>query len=144
MTKKSFLNAYAWHMICASSFTWPQNQRRDHSLALWLPVFYVKIAGRANSYDLEIPGGDISCIYFLRLSFSMYLFNVSPNSKVDFGDVSVLRGKLHSCRTAQTKRETNRGCHWKIQIRSFWISLYGLFIFYCFQIICHFQMRTLV
>ena len=42
-TKNSFLNAYAWRMICASSFARPQNERRDHSLALfgvWL--FYVK------------------------------------------------------------------------------------------------------
>ena len=75
-------------MICASSFTWPRNQRRNHSLALWL--FYVKMAGRANSYVLEMPGGDISRIYFLRLSFSKKKFlNVSPSSKVDFGDVSV-------------------------------------------------------
>ena len=39
--------------------------------------------------------------------------NVTPSSKVDVGDVSVSEG---SCRTAQTKRETNRRCHWKIQI----------------------------
>ena len=36
--------------------------------SLWL--FDVKMAERANSYDLELPGGDISHIYFLRLSFS--------------------------------------------------------------------------
>ena len=55
-----------------------------------------------------------------------------------------VRGKLDSCRTAQTKRETNRRCHWKIQIWLFWISLNGLFICYCFQIICHFQTRNKV
>ena len=36
--------------------------------SLWL--FYVKMVGRANSNDLEIPDGEKSRIYFLRLSFS--------------------------------------------------------------------------
>ena len=49
------------------------------------------MAGRANSNDLEIPGGGKSRIYFLRLSFSKEkeFLNVTPSSKVDVGDVSV-------------------------------------------------------
>ena len=71
------------------------------------------------------------------LHHSCYL-NVTPSSKVDVGDVAVSLGSL----TAAEQLKTNRRCHWKIQIWSFWISLYGLFICYCFQIICHFQMHN--
>ena len=43
-------------MICASSFARPQNERRDHS---WLSLVILrKMVGRANSNDLEIPGGE--------------------------------------------------------------------------------------
>ena len=70
-----------------------------------LRLFYLKMPGRANSIDLEVPGGD--------KSKEKKYFNVTPSSKADVGDVSVSEG---SWRTAQTKRETNRRCHWKIQI----------------------------
>ena len=70
-----------------------------------LRLFYLKMAGRANSIDLEVPGGD--------KSKEKKHFNVTPRSKADVGDVSVSEG---SGRTAQTKRETNKRCHWKIQI----------------------------
>ena len=101
---------------------------------LWLSlVIWRKMAGRANSNDLEIPGGEKSHIYFLRLRFQRKkILNVTPS----WWCISV-RGKLDT----DTK---NRRCHWKIQIWLFWISLYGLFICYCFQIICHFQMRNKV
>ena len=38
---------------------------------LWLSLVILrKMVGRANFSDLEIPGGEKSRIYFLRLSFS--------------------------------------------------------------------------
>ena len=76
-----------------------------------------KTAGRANSNDLEIPGGEKSRIYLLRLSFSKEkkFLNVTPSSKLDVGDVSVSKGS--STAAEQLKpRETNRRCDWKIQI----------------------------
>ena len=63
-----------------------------------------KMAWRASSNDLEIPGEEKSRFYFLRLSFSRKkLLNVTPSSKVDFGDVSVSEGS--STAAEQLKRK---------------------------------------
>ena len=133
-TKNCFLNAYAWRMICAQSFARQQNQI---ATTLWFSLVILgKLARRANSNDLEIPCGEKS-----RFSKEKFL-DATTSSKVNVAGCISVRGKLDSCRTAQTKRETNRRCHWKIQRWSFWISLNGLFICYCFQIICHFQTRN--
>ena len=127
-------------MICASSFARPQNQRRDPN---WFSLVILrKKAGRSNSNDLEIPGGEKN-----RLSFSKEKFlNITPSSKVDVSDVSVSEGSSTAAEQLKPspKRETNRRCHRKIQIWSFWISLYGLFTCYCFQILCHFKMGNKV
>ena len=67
-----------------------------------------KMAGTANSNDLEIPGGEKSRIYFLRLSFS--------TENIDVGDLSVSEGRSTAAEQLKPKGETNRRCHWKIQI----------------------------
>ena len=46
-------------------------RRMRGATTLWLSlVILLKIIGRANSNDLEIPGGEKSRIYFIRFSFS--------------------------------------------------------------------------
>ena len=55
-------------MICALVCTSAGSEEQPLFGSLWL--FYVIVAGRANSNDLEIPGREKSLIYFLRLSLS--------------------------------------------------------------------------
>ena len=54
--------------MCFLVRTAAESEARPLFGSLW--SFYEKMVGRANSNDLEIPGGEKSRIYFLRLSFS--------------------------------------------------------------------------
>ena len=50
------------------------------------------MAWRANSNDLEIPGGEKIRIYFLIKLFKEKILNATPSSKVDVGEISVSEG----------------------------------------------------
>jgi len=97
--------------------------------SLWL--FYVKMVGRANSNDLEIPGGE---------SFSKEkIVNVIPSSKVGVGHVSVSEGSSTAAEQLKPKAKQIEDVTGKFRYDRFGY-FYGLFMCHWFQIICHSQM----
>ena len=71
--------------------------------------------------------------------------NVTPSSKVDVGDVSVSEESSTAAEQLKTKEKQIEYVTGKFRYDRFgYLNLYGLFLCYCFQIICHFQMRNKV
>ena len=67
--------------------------------------------------------------------------NVIPSSKVDVGDVSVSEESSTPAEQLKTKKKQIEYVTGKFRYDRFG-TLYDLFQCYCFQIICHFQMRN--
>ena len=96
--KNSYLNTYAWCMICVSSFARLQNQT-----ILWF--FYVN-GCRANFNDLEIPcrWREKYLCSKIKLFTGKKFLNVTPSSKVDVGDVSQGKKTIFSLHLSKENR----------------------------------------
>ena len=85
------------------------------------------MAWRANSNDLEIPGGEKIRIYFLIKPFKeKKILNPTPSSKVDVGEISVSEGSSTASKQLKPKKKQMSLEKYMIVLGNFVWSIYML------------------